>query len=140
DPIGVASRTLTEGLFGYLPKLLDGYVSIKPGFPADWDFAELITPHWSYNFKKENNTNKYTIKTKYASPIALHLEIPVYKTIVKRVLINGKEVSWTLKEESIGNPIILFKTEKSQDFHIEVEYAGSDIIFDTSVIQHAFSD
>ena len=140
DPIGVASRTLTEGLFGYLPKLLDGYVSIKPGFPADWDFAELTTPHWSYNFKKENNTNKYTIKTKYASPIALHLEIPVYKTIVKRVLINGKEVSWTLKEESIGNPIILFKTEKSQDFHIEVEYAGSDIIFDTSVIQHAFSD
>jgi hypothetical protein len=29
----VASRTLTEGLFGVYPKLLDNTIEIKPGFP-----------------------------------------------------------------------------------------------------------
>ncbi|MCA5003859.1 DUF4450 domain-containing protein [Sphingobacterium bovistauri] len=140
DPIGVASRTLTEGLFGYLPKLLEGYVSIKPGFPSEWNFAELNTPHWSYHFKNENNTLKYHIKTKYNTPVALHLEVPVYKTSIKKVLVNGKEVAWTIKEQSIGNPVLLFKTDKYQDFQISIELAGSVIKFDQNVIKHAYSD
>lgn len=140
DPIGVASRTLTEGLFGYLPKLLDGYISIKPGFPLDWDFAELSTPKWSYHFRKDSNMLQYHIMTKYDQAVELHMEVPIYKTAIKYVKVNGKEINWSLKDRSIGNPIIVLKTDKSTDFKIIIELAGDDIEFDQHIKTHPFSD
>ena len=34
DPIGMAGRSLVEGLFGIHPNALAGTLTIKPGFPA----------------------------------------------------------------------------------------------------------
>ncbi|TJZ61552.1 DUF4450 domain-containing protein [Sphingobacterium olei] len=128
DPIGVASRTLVEGLFGIHPNLLDNSIFIKPGFPTEWDFAEIELPELSYSYKRTGKTIHYNIKRKVSDPVSLRLEIPVNHTRIKSVKVNGKEVEWTLKPSSINLPYIQFETEASSSFAINVEQAGENIL------------
>lgn len=140
DPIGVASRTLTEGLFGFFPRLLDDKVVIKPGFPMSWDFAEIQLPEWSYHYKRADHTIHFDIKTNYADPVAVQMELPVNKTEVKSVKVNGKAVKWQLKEQSINNPVILFETEKATAFAIDIEMGGMEVKALTYTSVHSFTD
>ncbi|MEA1848803.1 DUF4450 domain-containing protein [Chryseobacterium sp. MHB01] len=127
DPIGVASRTLTEGLFGVHPNLLENKISIKPGFPKDWNSAELKLPDWEYQFKRNSKTTEYIFKSKYQNPIALEMQIPVNYSNIKSVKVNGKNVDWKVKSNSILQPIIQFETPKAKDFKIEINYSGEEI-------------
>lgn len=127
DPIGVASRTLTEGLFGVYPNLLENKISIKPGFPKDWNSAELKLPDWDYQFKRNSKTTEYIFKSKYQNPIALEMQIPVNYSNIKSVKMNGKNVDWKIKPSSILQPIIQFETPKGKDFKIEINYSGEEI-------------
>ena len=44
DCIGIASRTIVQGLFGIIPQALDGKCIIRPGFPSKWDRVSVKTP------------------------------------------------------------------------------------------------
>lgn len=127
DPIGVASRTLTEGLFGVYPNLLENKISIKPGFPKDWNSAELKIPDWEYQFKRNSKKTEYLFKSKYQNPVALEMQIPVNYSNIKSVKVDGKKVDWKVKPNSILQPIIQFETPKGKDFKIEVNYSGEEI-------------
>lgn len=127
DPIGVASRTLTEGLFGVYPKLLENKINIKPGFPKDWNSAELKLPDWEYKFKRTSKKIEYLFNSKYQNPISLEMQIPVNYSNIKSVKVNGKKVNWKVKPNSILQPIIQFKTPKGKDFKIEINYSGEEI-------------
>lgn len=120
DPIGVASRTLTEGLFGFFPKLLDGQVLIKPGFPETWDFAEIELPEWSYAFKREKGRMQYTIHTQYEKPVGLKMEVPVTYAYIKSVKVNGNEIDWSIKNSSINKPFLVFEAPEATDFSIVI--------------------
>lgn len=41
DPVGITCRTLVQGLIGMEPDLLNGVLTIKPGFPSEWDGKEV---------------------------------------------------------------------------------------------------
>ncbi len=127
DPIGVASRTLTEGLFGVYPKLLDDKVEIKPGFPKDWNSAELKLPDWEYQFKRTSKKTEYLFKSKYQNPVSLEMQIPVNESNIKSVKVNGKNVDWKIKPNSILQPSIRFETPKGKDFKIEINYSGEEL-------------
>jgi hypothetical protein len=127
DPIGVASRTLTEGLFGVYPNLLENKISIKPGFPKDWNFAELKLPDWDYQFNRTSKKTEYLFKSKYQNPISLEMQIPVNYSNIKSVKVNGKKVDWKVKQNSILQPIVQFETPKGKDFKIEINYSGEEI-------------
>ena len=127
DPIGVASRTLTEGLFGVYPNLLENKISIKPGFPKDWNSAELKLPDWDYQFKRTSKKTEYLFKSKYQNPVALEMQIPVNYFNIKSVKVNGKNVEWKVKPNSILQPIIQFETPKRKDFKIEIKYSGEEL-------------
>jgi len=127
DPIGVASRTLTEGLFGVYPNLLENKISIKPGFPKDWDSAELKLPDWEYQFKRTSKKTEYIFNSKYQNPVALEIQIPVNYSNIKSVQVNSKKVNWKVKPNSILQPIIQFETPKGKDFKIEINYSGEEI-------------
>ncbi|PQA95015.1 protein of unknown function [Chryseobacterium piscicola] len=127
DPIGVASRTLTEGLFGVYPNLLYNKISIKPGFPKDWNSAELKLPDWEYQFTKTSKKTEYSFKSKYQNPVALEMQIPVNYFNIKSVKVNGKKVDWKVKQNSILQPIVQFETPKGKDFKIEINYSGEEI-------------
>lgn len=127
DPIGVASRTLTEGLFGVYPNLLENKISIKPGFPKDWNFAELKLPDWEYKFNRTNKKSTFWFKSNYQNSLSLDWQIPVNHTQIKSVKVNGKTIKWTVKPNSISQPFIQFETEKGKDFTIEIVYSGQEL-------------
>lgn len=127
DPVGVASRTLTEGLFGVYPKLLNDKIEIKPAFPKDWNFAELKLPDWEYHFKRSAKKTEYLFNSKYQNPVALEMQIPLNHSIIKSVKVNGEKVYWKTKPNSILQPIIQFETPKGKDFKIEINYSGEEI-------------
>lgn len=127
DPIGVASRTLTEGLFGVYPKLLDKTIEIKPGFPKDWNSAELKLPDWEFVFSRTSKKTEYLFNSKYENPVALKMQIPVNHSDIKSVKVNGKKVDWKVKPNSILQPIIQFETPKGKNFKVEINYSGEEI-------------
>lgn len=127
DPIGVASRTLTEGLFGVYPNLLENKISIKPGFPKDWNSAELKLPDWEYQFIRTSKKTEYLFRSKYQNPVALEMQIPVNESKIKSVKVNGKKVDWKVKANSILQPMIQFETTKGKDFKIEINYLGEEL-------------
>jgi hypothetical protein len=127
DPIGVASRTLTEGLFGVYPNLLENKISIKPGFPKDWNSAELKLPDWEYKFTRTSKKTEYLFSSKYQNPVTLEMQIPVNYSSIKSVKVNGKKADWKVKSNSILQPIIQFETQKGKDFKIEINYLGEEL-------------
>jgi len=127
DPIGVASRTLTEGLFGVYPKLLENKIEIKPGFPKDWNSAGLKLPDWEYQFTRTSKKIEYLFKSKYQNPVALEMQIPVSYSNIKSVKVNGKKVDWKIKPNSILQPIVQFETPTGKDFNIEIRYSGEEL-------------
>jgi hypothetical protein len=127
DPIGVASRTLTEGLFGVYPNLLESKISIKPGFPKDWNSAELKLPDWDYQFTRTSRKTEYLFKSKYQIPVSLEMQIPVNYSNIKSVKVNGKKVDWKIKPNSIVQPFVQFQTPKGKDFKIEIKYSGEEL-------------
>ncbi|KAA0126771.1 DUF4450 domain-containing protein [Chryseobacterium sp. SN22] len=127
DPIGVASRTLTEGLFGVCPNLLENKISIKPGFPKDWNSAGLKLPDWEYQFKRTPKKTEYIFNSKYQNSVSLEMQIPVNKSRVTSVKVNGKKAGWKIKPNSLLQPVIQFETPKGKDFTIEIHDSGEDI-------------
>lgn len=140
DPIGVASRTLVEGLFGVHPRLLDQQLFIKPGFPASWNFAEIELPEWSCKYKKDETAITFQLKTNYAIPLKLSLEMPVEFALVDAVEVNGKRVKWSLKSSAINKAVIVIESEPAENFEIRITGTGKLEKIDTKNVERVFTD
>jgi hypothetical protein len=140
DPIGVASRTLVEGLFGVHPRLLDKQLFLKPGFPSTWNFAQIEMPEWSYTYKKTKTAITFQINTRYAMPVKLALEVPVDFTQVSAVKVNGKEVKWSLKSSAINGACIVVESEAERNFDITIMGDGKLEKMDTKNVEQVFTD
>ena len=81
DCIGIASRTLLQGLFGVVPNALGGRCYLQPGFPQEWDSVTLKTPYIDYQFTRKNGRCRYEIRQHFAQPL---------KMILRQQLGNGK--------------------------------------------------
>ncbi|WP_415327610.1 DUF4450 domain-containing protein [Chryseobacterium sp. MMS23-Vi53] len=127
DPIGVAARTLTEGLFGVYPKLLDNKIEIKPGFPKDWNFAELKLSDWEFKFNRNPKKTEYFFKSNYSKSVALEMQIPVNHSQIKSVIVNGKKVDWKIKPNSISQPFVQLETPVGKEFNIEIAYSDEEL-------------
>lgn len=138
DPIGVASRTLVEGLFGVHPKLMDGLFHIRPGFPAEWEYAQLSLPEWSYDYKKEGETLSYTIRTNYDHSLKLSMEVPVNFRKIISVQVNNRKVKWDKKSASIGQPYIIFEAPEAKDFKVEIVGEGNLYLEKNPILQHPY--
>ena len=71
DPVGVSSRAFVEGLFGVNPDIINKKVFITPGWPKDWQFAEMKTQDIEIDFKQSENIDTYKINTKFNTEVAL---------------------------------------------------------------------
>ena len=102
DPIGMASRTLVEGLFGVNPNNLENTLVIKPGLPQKWDFASLKVPDISFDYKRSGNVDNYTIVPHFAKSLSLKLQLKARGDGIKSVTVNGKETVWVTPAREIG--------------------------------------
>ena len=71
DCIGIASRTLIQGLFGIIPQALDGCCFIRPGFPCQWDSVAVKTPYLSYIYTRKGKVEQYQITQHFRQPLKI---------------------------------------------------------------------
>jgi hypothetical protein len=124
DGIGVAARTLTEGLFGVLPDALNDKLLIKPGFPSSWQFAKIVVPDISFDFKQDKNISAYNIVQSYSKLLDVSLQLKALKDKVLALTVNGKPAKWSWMQNAVGQPMIQVNLGKQKQYNIKVSWAG----------------
>lgn len=105
DAVGIVARTLVEGLFGLKPDALSGELTVRPGFPADWGHASLKHPSVDLAFKRDGLTETYTIRPKFAKPMALRLEAAALRDGVTGVTVDGRPAKWEFDRTNGGRRV-----------------------------------
>ena len=127
DPIGVAARTLVEGLFGVQPDALKDQLTIEPGFPSSWNYARLKTPDISIDFKREGNTDHYIITQSFPKLLALTLYPQARKDSVLQITVNGEiRTGWPGSKSCIGAPELAIMADPQTKYDIAITWAGND--------------
>lgn len=127
DGIGVAARTLTEGLFGILPDALNDKLIIKPGFPSAWQFAKLSIPDISIDFKQQGNTSVYNITQSYSKLLNVTLQVKALKDKVVSVTVNGKAVKWQIISGIAQQHTITIQAGKEKSYVVKISWAGKAV-------------
>jgi hypothetical protein len=125
DPIGMAARTLTEGLFGIQPNALQDTLTIKPGLPAAWNYASLQVPDMQFDFKRDAIKDQYTLVPTFSHSMHLKLQVKAHKTGVASVTVNGKTVPWKSIQETVGNPLLEITVPKQPRYAIVITWKGT---------------
>lgn len=124
DPIGVAARTLVEGLFGISPDAFNGTLQIRPVLPREWNNASLIIPDISFDFKRKQNKDTYSIIPTFSKPMRLKFQVRACRDSITSITVNGKKMSWTNVESAIEEPIIEINCPVASQYNIEIEWQG----------------
>lgn len=127
DPIGMAARSLVEGLFGIKPNALDNELVIRPGFPDEWNHASLKIPNIGVEFQKEGNTSSYSIKQDFPKPLDLKLEMGIQSESLPEITINGETVQPQWKERSYGSPKLIIEAPYSEAYEIKITEKGNQL-------------
>ncbi|HEX7846847.1 MAG TPA: DUF4450 domain-containing protein [Chitinophagaceae bacterium] len=127
DGIGMAGRTLVEGLFGIQPDALNKRLLIKPGFPSSWNNASIQTPDIDFDFVRTAEKEEYRIKTNQYKHLNLQLIVPALKDNVAEVLVNGKPAKWKIIPAAIGHPVIEINVPAAENSVITVSWKGNAI-------------
>lgn len=126
DPIGVASRVLTQGLFGIYPDLMNGKVCLRPGFPKEWDHASLHTSYIDFSYERNGDAETYRISPRFKKQAAVNLDIPARKSVCASVTVNGRTVQPAVVE-SIGTPHITIPCGDEEEMVVEIKWGGENI-------------
>ena len=124
DPIGMAGRTLVEGLFGVLPDALNNRLVIKPGLPQHWNNASLTTPNIQFVFKRTRLTEEYLLQPSFDKQLKLQLIIPAYRDAVESVTVNDKPVKWKVVDSIIGTPSLQIDVAAAKSYVVIIKWKG----------------
>ncbi|WP_367389870.1 DUF4450 domain-containing protein [Lewinella sp. LCG006] len=124
DPIGMTARSLVEGLFGIRPNLLNGTLTITPGFPQDWEQAAIELPDLAFAYERNHTSDFYRIDAKIETPLKLQFQITPRRQI-EEVLVNGLGTPWQVIPQHVGNPFVKIEVDQQQQFDIEIRYQAS---------------
>jgi hypothetical protein len=127
DPIGMAGRSLVEGLFGIQPKALHDTLTIRPGFPQAWEYASLTIPDLIFDFKRTNNSDDYLIIPSLPKKMHLIFQVAAGKQLVKSVTVNGESATWRNVKNSIGTPILEITAGNTTRYVIKIEWSGDSL-------------
>ncbi|WP_417363856.1 DUF4450 domain-containing protein [Galbibacter sp.] len=128
DPIAMAARSLTEGLFGIRPNALADTLSIQPGFPSKWEHAEIKLPNLSYSYNYKRGTSYYKITPSTHNPMALKLTIAAKKQEIEYIKINQQlSRNWSVDTNALVTPKLIIYAPYQQEYTIEIKWKGEDI-------------
>jgi hypothetical protein len=140
DGAGILSRALVEGLFGITPDALAGEITIRPGFPAVWDHAEIKHPGVSLAFKRDGMKESYAIGSRTKKPMKLRLQVPALRERVSSVTVNGQPVKWSALEECVGTPRIEITTPGAEMLDIAITWSGNAPLAPADSQAHALGE
>ena len=129
DPIGITSRALIEGLYGIQPDVLHGVLTVRPGFPSEWDHASLDHPDLSLQWQREQTAEGVHEQLKVISrlprPVALHLVLPARTTTLPTVRAGGSVVPVAFDAEAVGNPAVLIHLPVAAAWDVQLDWRGA---------------
>ena len=124
DPIGMAARSLVEGLFGIRPDVLHGILRIRPGLPQAWNEATLTVPDVAFDFKRQGAVDAYTITPAFTKPLRLQLQVPARAVGLQAVTVNGQAASWRNVAAAVGRPAIEIDSEPAAQYEVRIQWQG----------------
>lgn len=127
DPVGVASRLLVQGLYGILPDALNRKLTIRPGFPKEWEKASISLPDMAYRFVRTKDTDTYLIEQHFETPLAMTLQINAGREEIHSVKVNGKETRWSFAKAASGYPVIVIPASSAKKSAVEITWGGKSL-------------
>ncbi|SFC28236.1 protein of unknown function [Parapedobacter composti] len=127
DPIGVAARTVVEGLFGIRPRALDGVLHVGPGLPAEWTFASFETPDVRFDYQRKDSTEHYLLTPRFQTAMRLVMRLPARAAGIRSVTINGVAVPWRADDNAVGTPAIVLEAPAAPAYNIVVAWDTAPI-------------
>ena len=137
DPIGVAARSLVEGLFGIRPDALHDTLLVRPGLPAAWDSARLVVPDVAFRFQRQGQRERYVIDQKLPKQLALRLQVPALASRVAAVLVNGTPVVWHSLATAVGRPLLEIESAPANHYVVEIAWQNEPILPPVPVLRAA---
>ncbi|UAY53794.1 DUF4450 domain-containing protein [Arachidicoccus terrestris] len=126
DVIGVYSLDVVQGLFGIYPDALHNKLFIRPGFPSDWNFAEITQSRIGYKFKRSRDKDIYIVNSKFKDSLDLKLLVNAPKDQISGVTVNGRPVKWVIKD-GINRPLIEISCGIAANYKVEINWSGNAI-------------
>jgi hypothetical protein len=128
DPVGMAARSLVEGLFGIVPDALQDTLSVSPGLPSGWDHASLQVPDMHFEFSRTGDTDRYELRSFFNRQMNLKFSVPARKAGVAAVLVNGRPAAWQPVAAAVGaEPRLRITAGKSDRYHIVITWREGEI-------------
>ena len=134
DPTGMTARALTEGLFGLRPDLLNGTLTIRPGFPLEWTHASLRHPDLDFSWRREGMTDRYEITSRLKKPVSLTLALRARATGLPKVT---GAASAGFDPGSVGEPILRVYSAAAGSWTVTIEWSGDAPITSPAPIEIA---
>ena len=128
DPIGMAARSLVEGLYGIKPNAISDTLTLQPGFPESWDNASIKLPDIHYSFTSKNNKSVYHISPSFPKKMKLKLIVNAEREAIEQIKINDEKVtSWYVDTTAIVKPKIIITDIYRTDYKIDITWKGTKI-------------
>jgi hypothetical protein len=128
DPIGVAARSLVEGLFGIRPDALRDTLLVRPGLPTAWDSARLTVPDVAFRFQRQGQRESYVIEQKLHKTLALRLQVPALTSGVASVKVNGQPVAWHPLASAVGRPVLEIASPAASRYVVEIQWQSEPVV------------
>jgi hypothetical protein len=126
DPVGMAARSLVEGLFGIQPDALHDTLTIQPGYPFEWNYASLQIPDVQFDFKRASGVDTYVIRQFFKKNLKLKLLLQAYKDEIASITVNGKNVKWSVSS-SVGKPMFQVNASAAKQYTVVIHWKGKPI-------------
>lgn len=125
DPVAMAVRATVQGMFGIIPDLTNNHLTVRPGLPTEWNFADMETQNMKFSYNRKGNRDHYVINPLFnKSGISLTLELYARFDQLPTVKVNGKNVSCERIENTVGQPLVKINAGQSEQYEITVEWKG----------------
>ncbi len=125
DPLGITARAVVEGLFGVLPDMLRGTLTVRLGFPSEWNEARLVHPEIEIEWRRDGLHETLAITSRLPQPVALTLVLPARTTSDPVVLSNGHAYPFAFDADATGTPrLVLTNFPPATAWQIDVRWHG----------------
>ncbi len=124
DPIGVAARSLVEGLFGIRPDALHDTLLVRPGLPTSWDSASLKVPAITFRYRRQGQHETYVLAPRFAKPLTLKMQVPALADHVASLTVNGQPARWHNVSGAVGRPAIAIVSAPAGRCVVEIQWQG----------------
>lgn len=124
DTTSMFARAVIEGLFGYRPRQLNGYVELAPAIPEALPELKWSIPDAQGNWSQTGDALRFAFRLA-SSAKELRIRLPLSKEQVKAVRVDGKETQSYQLVRRAGLPCVELKLADASCAEIEVELAGA---------------